>query len=273
MKMRVLAIDDEERWRGNFKAWIPRDLAICDTAGTTAEAVTFLRHFRYDVVLLDLSMDVNDPANRANRPIQEYLATRPDGTLCIVVSATAEKTEVRDLAYRLNASDVIFKAEIDPDVLVERLRPALQTSRLSQSQLIADARNKMARDRVKDAKILYALSPKGGAGGMKTIFDALCLAIAPVVVHDDRKQLEIMDDCVVGLVWSRQLGQPVSIVLCNERITEEAALGSLSNWLGYEARGQEVLKRATLGVRLLCFMEPSVSDVHFALPALAGGSV
>jgi CheY-like chemotaxis protein len=74
---RILTIEDERQWRENFAAWIPTDVAAQDSAATAAEAAEKLRRFHYDLVLLDLSMDVSDSSNRDTRSIQDYLSVKP----------------------------------------------------------------------------------------------------------------------------------------------------------------------------------------------------
>src|SRR5437016_5040339 len=98
MKPRILAIDDDVDWLENFKAWIPEEKANQDSVAITSDAIQMLQRNRYHVVLLDLSMDPHNPSNRDNRVIQEYLATKPDGTLYIVISSVAQKADVRDSA-------------------------------------------------------------------------------------------------------------------------------------------------------------------------------
>src|SRR5260221_10185061 len=101
---RVLVIDDELKWRQNFARLIPSHVAQQDSAATAEEAIERVRKFHYDLVLLDLSMDAADSSNRDNRPIQEYLSTRPEGTRYFIVSAHIMRDEAVEAAFRLGAS-------------------------------------------------------------------------------------------------------------------------------------------------------------------------
>ncbi|MGD0295339.1 MAG: hypothetical protein ABSB30_15945 [Terracidiphilus sp.] len=267
MKHRILAIDDDVvRWQENFRAWIPNELADLDGATTTEQAVKLLRRWRYDVVLLDFSMDISDPFNRSNRGIQEYLASKPEGTQYIIVSAVIEKTEVRDSALHLNAFDIIFKAEIDPAVLREKLAGAIEESQRHQTSLVADAKERLTQGGKLDGPILESLHPKEGVASLYRLMDGLLKRIAPVVGHRDRPSFVVRGQHVLGLVWSRQLGTAVSLAMSSTKASEEESTRELAEWLGYEKRGTPVFSRETSRVRLLIFEEPNVSDVHFDLP-------
>src|SRR4051794_8943987 len=94
---RILSVDDESKWRENFERWITEGVAVHDSAATAQEAVELIRRFHYDLILLDLSMDLADSSNRDTRPIREYLATMPEGTRFFVVSAHLKDDEVYKL--------------------------------------------------------------------------------------------------------------------------------------------------------------------------------
>ncbi len=266
MKARILVVEDEERWLENFQEWIPEDLASQDSASSSIEAARLLRRFHYDLVLLDLSMDVTNISNRDTRPIQEYLARRPEGTLYIVISATAQKHDVRDAAFRLGAWDVIFKTEAEPAVLRERVAAAVADTGRHHEQWIIEARTKLIKDHVHDGQILSALQPRGGASSMYGLMDALFRAIAPIGQHRDRLHFAVTGQCVCGLVWSRLRGAAVSFVLANRSIEEEAALAELADWMGFAERGERLISRELHRVRIWGFEETSITDSHFDLP-------
>ncbi len=266
MKPRILAIDDEATWIDNFKAWIPEEMAIQDSADTTSKALELLRRYRYHVILLDLSMDTHNPFNRENHAIQEYLATRPEGTLYIIVSGTAEKVEVRDAAFRLGAWDVVFKPEIDPGVLRDKVTRATEEASKKDSQFIIEAKRKLIINQVHESEILKVLDPKEGAGGMYAVLDMLFHRIAPIAIHNDRPTVVIKNNCVLGLVWSRLVGTAVSFALANRRIPEAEVTNQLTDWLGYAQRNSPICDRESHRVRIQIFEEPNVQEVHFDLP-------
>jgi DNA-binding NarL/FixJ family response regulator len=268
LKPRILAIDDEETtWLENFKAWIPEDIAIQDSAATTSQAIELLRKYRYHVVLLDLSMDVNNPFNRENRAIQEYLATQPEGTLYIVVSGTAEKLEVRDAALRLGAWDVIFKAEIEPAMLRDKVIRAIEEASKQENQFVIEAKRKLISPNL-ESQILKVLDPKEGAGGMYQMMDTLFHRIVPVAVHKNRPGFEVWNNCVVGLVWSRYIGKAISIALAGKSVPEDEAARLLRDWLGYTSQDHPIFNRESHRVRIQLFEEPSISNEHFDLPVV-----
>lgn len=272
MKARILAIDDEMPWLENFKAWIPEEMADQDLTDSTSKAVELLRRYRHDVVLLDLSMDISDQSNRDNAAIQEYLATRPDGTQYIVVSGTAEKQDVRNAAFHLNACDFIFKGEIDPAMLREKVGRAIELASKHPDSFVADAKLKLTDAGKLDSQILATLNPKGGNRTLFPMIDTLFRRIAPIASHRNRPRFGISDDCVLGLVWSRRIGKAVSIVLANNSIPEHDSRRRLADWLGYAHEYEPWFSRETDRVRIEIFEEPSISDQHFELPLSSASS-
>jgi len=269
MKHRILAIDDEAApWQENYSAWIPDELAVLDGATTTEQAVKLLRRRRYDVVILDISMDINDAFNRSNRGIQEYLASKPEGMQYIIVSGVIDKTGVRDSLLYLGAFDIIFKAEIDPAVLREKLAGAIDESQRHQAGLVADAKARLTQGGMLDGAILGSLHPKEGAASLYRLMDVLLSRITPIVGHRDRPTFVARGQHVLGLVWSRQLGTAVSLAMSSTKASEEESIVELAKWLGYEQRGNLVFSREASRVRLLIFEEPSVADIHFDLPGI-----
>lgn len=269
MKPRILAIDDEEIWLRTFRTCIPQDLAVQDSAISTETAVGFLHRLRYHVVLLDLSMELGDRLNRANRGIQEYLSTHPEGSTYIIISANVDIQETINSAFHLNAFYVFEKDKIELGILREKVSQAVNQASKEDSRILADARSELTEGGQLEDKVLRILHPTGGAKGMYPMMDALFDRIAPIVPHRDRPRFEFLQDCIAGLVWSRQLGMPVSIVLANRKVTEETSSSQLADWLGYPQNQQPLFNRDVGGVRVQYFAAPDVSDSHFSLPIIA----
>jgi hypothetical protein len=266
MKPRILAVDDEEKWLASFRANIPQNLAIQDSAITTEKATEFLHRLRYHVVLLDLSMDLGNRFDRANSEIQEYLSTRPEGTTYIIISANVHLQEAINSAFHLNAFYVFPKGSIEPGTLREKVSQAINEASKEDIRILADARRQMTEEGRMEDQILRTLHPTGGAAGMYPMMDALFDRIAPIVPHRDRSKFEVLPNCVVGLVWSRQLGMAVSILLASRKVSPEIPSNQLSDWLGYPQDQSPLFNRDIAGVRVQYFAEPSISDLHFNLP-------
>lgn len=268
MPKRLLAIDDEIRWLDSFQSWIPPDLVEQHSAATTAKAADYLRRFHYDIVLLDLSMDPSNRYNRDNQAIQGYLATRPEGTAYFIVSANVRTAEVIDAAYVRNASWVVQKQAIDPEVLCEKIRKTLDETAPMQAKHTANARMMLAGDILSETKIISALGV-GGAQGFGQMLDTILHRLTPLARHHYRPQLEIRNRTVVGLTWSRQRGKAVSLSFANVSVPPEEQAGELADWLGYDEREPELDEKVFFKrVRFQCFSEPNVSDEHFDLPKI-----
>ncbi|HXO30093.1 MAG TPA: response regulator [Thermoanaerobaculia bacterium] len=268
MLRKVLAIDDELTWRENFRLWIPTTVAEVHVAATPREAVNSLRRQHYDVVLLDLAM-TKDSANRDNRDVQEYLSTRFEGTLYIIISATIRKAEVRDSVIRKNAFNVIFKPEADPDTVVEALLAAFEAIGDSTTRFIAEAKQKLIGGLAFESELIRALQTKG-APGFSRLMDSVLRRVAPVARHRFRPQLAIVDQVVLGILWSRQLGRAISLTLAHESVPREQANVYLSHWLGYDERRilHEEVYHHNVWVQIA--EEASLADDLFELSPIAG---
>ena len=263
---RILAIEDESQWRENFAAWIPREVAAQDSAATAEEAAEKLRRLHYDLVLLDLSMDVSDPSNRDTRSIQEYLAAKPEGTAYFVVSSTADREEARDAAYKSGAAWVFFKTDDLRRELLERAASVIENAAYSRGQAIVTAQKQLIPDQIREHEFFSAL--KLGAGDLYAILAMVSRAFAPLAPHADRPHCVISKGCGVGLFWSRRHGAAVSLVMAHENIADSAALAALENWLGFKTRGSVFFDKQMHHVRIRAFEEPTISDAHFELPVI-----
>jgi CheY-like chemotaxis protein len=255
------------KWRNNFKRWITSDLAEVHVAATPQEAMTRLRRQHFDLVLLDLGMDVEDPQNRGNQEIQRYLSTRPEGTLYLVVSAVIEKEEVADAAFRMGASGVIFKSKISPELLGEAVLAAFDAIGDPTARFVAEARHKIIGGVELEGELIGALKMKD-ASSFSRLIDSVLRRLAPVAQHQYRPRLVVEGTAVLGIVWSRQIGQAVSVALTHKSVPNDEARGELSRWLGYDHREMFHEKLYHSVVRVQLAHEPSLEDTVFDLPAI-----
>lgn len=269
MPRRILAIDDEKKWRDDFKRWIPATLAQVDVAANPQEAASCLRRQHYDLVLLDLSMNEHDPLNRDNYEIQRYLSMRPEGTLYLVVSGTINIEEVRNAAFKLNASGVIFKKHADPDSVETEVSAAFEASNDLSARFLAEARRELIGGVEFETELMRVLSV-GGAAGFNQVMDAVLRRLVPVASHRHRRQLSIQRRVVVGVLWSRKVGSAVSLWMAHHDVAAEEASAELAEWLGYDHREvwYEKLFHRVVRVQIAC--EPSLTEELFELPVIVG---
>lgn len=211
MKPRLLAIDDEVHWLETFKRFIPSTVADLHCASTPAEAIDLLRRYYYDLVLLDLSMDPNNPTDRSNRYIQRYLATRPEGTRYIITSGTVNVEETREAAFFSNASDVLQKQKIEPDLVLQSIARALADTTQQQRFLTASAKQQWLGDQINEHDTMSEL--KIGAELLGQITMKLGSELAPVIPHPTHSKLVAQQGVVGGIFWSRKVGSTVGLVL------------------------------------------------------------
>ena len=265
---RILAIDDESVWLENYKSWISESVAQQHSAQSTQEAVQYLKRNYYDVVLLDLSMSLQNPWGRGNRGIQDYLAAQPEGTRYIIISGVADRTEVREALTVKHAHAVIFKQEIDALDLDREVAAIIQDcSRENISKAAQEARIKLVGEySALENKIYCTLHPKGGIGGLRSLFDNFFQRIAPIAEHRSCPVLSVYESIVFGHVWSRQRGSAVRLVFFNNKISSDEAFLKLDERFGYESTAHKIIDKVSRGVRTLCFAEPHFHDEDFTLP-------
>ena len=109
MKKNILAIEDEQDYLDNYKAWLSNEYHV-DCVNNTPEAEKLLQEKRYHVAIIDLSMAPRgETENRENKNIQLYLAQHPEGTCSIVVTGTAQKLDIHQAWKDYGATELIEK--------------------------------------------------------------------------------------------------------------------------------------------------------------------
>jgi CheY-like chemotaxis protein len=262
-------VDDEATWREDYRLWIPAAIAEQDSAGSAREAANFLRRRRYNAVLLDLSMDPDNSLDRSTRPVQDYLSTKPEGTLYIVASGVIEDRaeEVRDAFIRRGASQVLFKPEIDHRSLRDELERLFAAQGDLTRTFVAEARNRLIGDARLEDQAVAALGV--GAGPLLQALDTIFFRLAPVVQHRDRPKFFISKNALLALTWSRELGHAVSIVLHPKTGSATESQVRLSDWLGFNT-GSPLFSDVVGGqLQVQCFAETAISSDHFDLPSIA----
>lgn len=276
MKKNVIAIEDEKRWLDNYKAWLSKEWNL-ECIDETQKAEKLLQERRFHVVLLDLAMSIYDQSERQNKDIQTYLASHPEGTRCIIVSAVANKHDTQAAYERYNAESVIFKPEIDPVILSEKVKKAWEKASQNNNELKALSRTILFGNvRGNNATILEnqfidKLNLKGGPARLREIFDIMLEQIYPIALHNESKRNSLTiheEGGLLGLFWSRQLGHAVSIVLSKKDLPEADAIAKLDEWLGWAHGNESVYKNEVSNVRVQCFKE-NLSPEHFILPKIS----
>lgn len=268
MKRRILAVDDDDKWIRDYRLWIPVAVAEQDSAASAQEAASFLRRRRYSVVLLDLSMDPTNRLDRSIRPVQDYLSTRPEGTLYIIASGvvTDRAEEVRDLLSRSGASQVLFKEEIDQRVLCDELERQFALQGDLTRTFVAEAENRLIGDTRLETQAIAALGV--GAKSLLQALDTVFPRLAPVAQHRERPKFVVSEDALLALTWSRECGHAVSIVLHPKAGSAAESKARLSNWLGFGA-GKPLFSDVVGGhLQVQCFAEENISSEHFDLPSI-----
>lgn len=243
MDERVLIVEDEKAWQENYERWLMdggmgRGPVMNVEIVTNSEAaLERLRQKWYSVVIVDLVLRAQDDLDRGGNVVQDFLHSRPEGTKHIVISARAEKEDVRAAAFKFGANDVLFKWEFeDPQVFINAVLAAIESGKKARPDFCAEANAVLLGidgKNILEDQIIYHLNTTGDS--WHTAFKGWLLPkFAPIVPHVVRTNLTIHAGSVSGIFWSRQLGSAVSCSISNVKFQSNKQQDEHANWLGFD---------------------------------------
>ncbi len=109
-KPKVLVVEDEETFRNLHINRLSRLGYSVLTAETQEEAVILINRHFFHAAILDISLNVEDNANREGMEILELIHNKNNGTGIIMVTAFPRHTYVRDAFKDFNVVDFLDKA-------------------------------------------------------------------------------------------------------------------------------------------------------------------
>ncbi|HZM52322.1 MAG TPA: response regulator [Vicinamibacteria bacterium] len=113
MPLRLLVVDDEEGVREGMKQYLERCGYVIDCAARIAEAMAFLAEFRYDAVITDLQLSVDQGAEGLAVVAE---ARRRCSTARIVLITGHDSEWVPLAARRLGVDAVVHKPRPLPEI-------------------------------------------------------------------------------------------------------------------------------------------------------------
>ena len=235
----ILIVEDDSEWIENYRRWLSQDTFNIDESSSSSIALEKLRTKYYSLLILDLSLDPDNPGNRDSIDVQEYLQRHPEGTLHIVSSAHAEKEDVRKAAFKYKSIDVFFKNEFeDPTRFINAVRTGIIKSNKERPNFIKQSYEKIVGEEkfyLFEHKMLKPLKPGDGAKGYIDFMDNLLELISPLELHKTRSDIAIVDDqFVFGIYWSRLLGSAISVCLTNAKTDDTVKRKAMGKWLGWD---------------------------------------
>lgn len=267
---RILIIEDDPELIENYRLWLKFEDFDIDEAMTSEKALEELRTTYYSLVILDLSLDPNNPANRESIYIQKYLQKYPEGTMHIVSSAHAEKEDIRQAAFLYKAFHVFYKSEFeDPEPFIKAVKEGINKSNEERPDFIKQSYLKMLGGEEPaffENRMLKTLNPKDGATGYIAFKDSLLKVLSPIEVHKTRNRVQIVDDqFVFAIYWSRRIGSAVSLCLTNNAVKDEAKRRAMTDWLGWDS-GKEWKLVENNNVKGFIHIESKLEADDFILP-------
>jgi DNA-binding response OmpR family regulator len=119
----ILIVDDEPNLRKSLSMILQREGCQVTTAGNAAEALRYLEAGEFQLAFLDIKMPDMDGITL----LAEVRSKSPDMPVFILTAHATLETAMQ--AVRLGANDYLLKP-IDPDIIVKRVRDALQDQRV-----------------------------------------------------------------------------------------------------------------------------------------------
>ena len=269
---KILVIEDDKAWISNYQRWLKHESFEIDIARSATKAIERLRTTYYALVILDLSLDPNNPNNRDSIQVQEYLKKHPEGTLHIIVSAVANRDDVRRAGFEYNALNVFFKDEFeDLTKFKKEIKNGIKQSRQQRPNFKELTYEKMIGDQERpmfEHRMLKSLKPRDGAGGYLAFMDKLLDIVRPLELHKTRNEVDIVNDkFVFALYWSRRLGSGISLCIVNSSVEEKVKKEAMSDWLGWVPEKEWRLIEAN-DIKGYIHLEDGLSPNDFILPTL-----
>lgn len=271
-KERILIVEDDPTWIENYKRWLRFENVSIDVSESSSDALEKLRSTYYALVILDLALDPKNAKNRDSLFIQKYLQKHPEGTLHLISSATAEKEDVADAAFKYNAINAFFKPNLeDPTIFIDSIKSGIKKSQELRPDFVEQSYKKLMcgeEQAMFEHKLLKSLNPQHGAAGYLSFKAELLEAICPLELHKTKKKMSIINEnFVCGLYWSRQLSSAISICLTNFNIVEKLKQQVMEQWLGWKPEKEFLLidKNNIIGY---IHLEKDLQPDDFILPLL-----
>jgi CheY-like chemotaxis protein len=125
---RILLVEDEREWQVKLKELLQAYPYSVKVADSLQKASDFLKHYVYDLVLLDLRLKEWEENNFEGWQLMDVLATcrKEQGTQVIVISAYGQPTHVREGFKKYHITDYFDKKRLDPREFQESVADAVE---------------------------------------------------------------------------------------------------------------------------------------------------
>ena len=242
---RILIVEDDPAYQRRYKEWIP-DKYNVDSVDSSIEAIDLLKKKHYALVILDLSLNPENNADRSSKEVQEYLndVKQSEGTLHVIVSNHVDYKDTR-LSFRdYSVQDVITKNEVseNPQYFIELIgenikKHYVKLVELNFSEIDYKQLAVSENQAVWDYSMLQVLNPRNRVMGFQKFFKAFSDNFSPIANHLTRKSWHIWPEkkCLVAIMWSRAQGIPITIHLSNQSEANSIvdAREAIEEWLGW----------------------------------------
>lgn len=240
-KDRILILEDDPDWVELYYQILSGSYDLDDVA-IANDALELLKRKYYALVVIDLSLDLDDHKDRSSRKVQEFLMSTDNvGTLNVIVSAAAQKKDVMSGAYDYSAKYIFEKAGedekagFDANFFVERIDKIISDgykdrplrSENTYEVFCGDYAGRQVEYEVEQALNVFFQGSSDWAHFNRSLYDE----IGYIHNHKTKKNYEIVDGMILGLYWSRNYGSAVSICISNNLSTKEESIEALNKWL------------------------------------------
>ena len=118
---KILLVEDDPSLRDVYTTILSTEAYLLDVASNGLEALEFIKHATYDLILLDLMMPIMNGVGF----LQEYSKSEHLHTKVIVMSNLSEGHELNQ-ALKLDVYKSVLKADLSPRQLLTTVRYELE---------------------------------------------------------------------------------------------------------------------------------------------------
>jgi DNA-binding response OmpR family regulator len=142
-QIRILVVEDEERWQEVLCETLRQDNFYVDTASNLADAKNFLTNGFYHLLILDIRLDDEDAQNEQGMEILRFLKEKKiiKSLAVIVLSGHASRGHMRKAFSEYGVVDFLDKIDFDNIEFLKQIRQILTEKMLSNQKLIIHWQN------------------------------------------------------------------------------------------------------------------------------------
>lgn len=245
-KARVLVVEDDLDIRDSFARYLRSNGYIVDEADGLAMAIQRIADVTYHVAVVDIMLAGPDRKNRDGLRVADEINRIGEGTLSIIVSQQEDTQVAADTLQNQGVYRYLSKVSIEQqglEVLLSAVASAMSKVELTAFGSGPDTSGKVnflsCLDYIAGSgpqmivnfnKWTSLFKPQVSPRLLEDTLDSFISLWAPILPMKSASELisfHPVPPCLVGTFWSKVLGEPVTLVICQPGTLEEGRVGQV----------------------------------------------